>query len=145
MNWWGVIKQQTDLMGNPLPETPSGNPSATRSIPSLATRARDTQQRQDIDQQAPTQTTLPEPEVQAEQSQTKQTQTDDSGTDAGSDVYNTTEKIGEYKTRMTRPARGNKAGEVAQMVDKITEAFVDVTNRNKLIREVWELAGKAKV
>ena len=93
--------------------------------------------------QNPNQTKLFNEGVQ--EPQTTQTQTDDSGTDAGSDVYNTTEKVGEYKTRMTRPARGNKAGEVAQMVDKITEAFVDVTNRNKLIREVWELAGKAKV
>ena len=140
MNWWSVIKQQTDLMGNPLPETPSGNPSATRSITSLARRTRDTQQRQDIDQQAPTQTTLPEPKVQAEQSQTTQTQTDDSGTDAGSDVYNTTEKIQEYKTRMMRPARGNKSSEVAKLVDLSTQAFINPTERNKLIRQIKDLA-----
>ena len=93
--------------------------------------------------QNPNQTKLFNEGVQ--EPQTTQTQTDDSGTDAGSDVFNTSEKVQEYKTRMMRPARGNKANEVAQIVDKVTEAFVDVTNRNKLLREVWELAGKAKV
>ena len=142
MNWWGILKQtqQTRLDVGYEPE-----PSKS-GIAALQQRAEQTGKKLPEElsfiptepaKQSGKQSTLYDKKTQAAQ---QSELTDDSGSDAGSDVYNTNEKIQEYKTRMMRPAKGNKAPEVAKLVDLSTQAFVNATERNKLIRQIKDLA-----
>ena len=157
VGWFGVLKLQRDIYGNPISEeeeekitSPSENlgneeeypisPYASveygkKTLPAVE-GLKEPYYKKPKESVQHTLDVLPKEKQTATETALSD---DDSGTDAGSDVYNTNEALTIMRNRLMRPIQGNNSSKVARLLELTTLAAVDEQNRKKFLPKMNEL------